>query len=795
MADNVLTALLGPTNTGKTHRAVERMLEHDSGMIGLPLRLLARELYDRVSTRVGEQAVALVTGEEKRVPPRARYFIATVEAMPLDREVDFVAIDEIQLAAHPERGHVFTDRLLRARGRAETWFMGSDTMRPLLQHLLPTTEVLSVPRLSRLKAAPSRSLPALPPRSAVVAFSMSRVYELAERLRRRRGGAAVVLGALSPRTRNAQVALFQAREVDYMVATDAIGMGLNLDLDHVAFADLDKFDGREVRTLSPAELAQIAGRAGRYQNDGSFGTVAPLEALPPGITRAIETHRFASELSLFWRNVDLDFSSLEALIASLKAPAPLACLRGVERAEDFAALAELGQMDAIRERARGTTAVELLWDVCRIPDYRRLLLDQHAALLSEIYLQLCGPRGRLDPDWLRRRIERLNDVSGDIDTLLARLDFIRTWTYVSYQSSWVNDPESMQAIARDIEDRLSDALHERLVERFVERRRTTAHVASALEQNSPFVKLGELKRALFESSKASPERLLNDLVDAEDAHFSLDERGRIEADGRVIATLARGIDVLHPEVVITLDDEIGAGGRARLLRRLVAFSRDVMSEILGGLLPGSIPGLAFGSPVTPTRARAPRSLPGSHHDFSAAARGLVYQLCHGLGTARSRSAAAQLSALTDGDRRLLEGAGVAIGRRVVYVASGLGPKQIRHRLAFTRAWLGAEAAPELPNDGACSFRPGARASAEGLMMIGYPLVAGRAIRADLLERVSNELERIRQPGNATPIVLAKSLGCSQSELMDVARAFGHAIDKPRRRRRRRRGGAAVAKLP
>jgi ATP-dependent RNA helicase SUPV3L1/SUV3 len=702
--------------------------------------------------------------------------------MPMDREVDFVAIDEIQLAAHPERGHVFTDRLLRSRGRAETWFMGSDTMRPLLQHLLPTAEVLSFPRLSRLKVAPSRSLPALPPRSAVVAFSMSRVYELAERLRRRRGGAAVVLGALSPRTRNAQVALFQAREVDYMVATDAIGMGLNLDLDHVAFADLEKFDGREVRSLFPAELAQIAGRAGRYQNDGSFGTVAPLEPLPPGITRAIERHQFASEKSLFWRNADLDFSSLEALIASLKAPAPLACLRGAERAEDFAVLAELGQMDAIKQRARGTTAVELLWDVCRIPDYRRLLLDQHAALLAEIYLQLCGPRGRLEPDWLRRRIERLSDVSGDIDTLLARLDFIRTWTYVSYQSSWVDDPESSQARAREIEDRLSDALHERLVERFVERRRTTAHVASASELKSPFVKLGELKRALFESSKATPERVLNDLVDAQDAELSLDECGRIAVSGRAIATLARGIDVLHPEVVITLDEEIGAGGRARLLRRLVAFSRDVVSELLGGLLPGA------------------------HRDLSAAGRGLVYQLCHGLGTARSRSAAAQLTALTDADRRLLESAGVAIGKRVVYVACGLAPKQIRRRLAFTRAWLGAEAAPELPHDGTCSFRPRPNSSAEALMMIGYPLVAGRAIRADLLERISSELERARDFGQATPVVLAKRLGCSRSELMEVARAFGHDVDKPRngprpssrpskrRSRRRRRGGPAVAKL-
>jgi ATP-dependent RNA helicase SUPV3L1/SUV3 len=755
MAGNVLTALLGPTNTGKTHRAIERLLEHESGMIGLPLRLLAREVYDRVSTRVGEQAVALVTGEEKRIPPRARYFISTVEAMPVDRDVDFVAIDEIQLAAHPERGHVFTERLLRMRGRAETWFMGSDTMRPLLRHLVPTAEVLSFPRLSRLRAAGTRSLPALPPRTAVVAFSMSRVYELAERLRRRRGGAAVVLGALSPRTRNAQVALFQAREVDYMVATDAIGMGLNLDLEHVAFADLEKFDGRETRELLPAELAQIAGRAGRYHNDGSFGTVGPRPPLPAAVARAIETHHFATERSLYWRNTDLDFTSLDTLIASLKIPAPLACFRAVERAEDFAALVELGHRDEIRERARGSEAVSLLWDVCRIPDYRRLLLDQHTALLAEIYVQLRGSRGRLDADWMRRRIDRLDDVSGDIDTLLARLDFVRTWTYVSYQTAWVDDLAGWQKRTRDIEDRLSDALHERLVERFVEKRRTTAHVVTAAEQASPFVKLGELRQALFESNKPSPEQLLNELVDAPHAHFSVDERGRIAASGRPIAALSRGIDVLHPEVVLALEDEMGAGARARLLRRLTAFSRDLVAEILGGLLPGS------------------------HNELSAAGRGLVYQLCHGLGTARSRDATPQLAALTADDKKVLSAAGVEVGKRVVYVAGALGPAQVQRRTALASAWLGAGGAPELPPAGACSFRPTSDASATAFLLIGYPLVASRAIRADVLERLSEELDQTRRGGRDAG-TLAQRVGCSRAELGPIARALGHSIAASRR---------------
>jgi len=772
MAGNVLTALLGPTNTGKTHRAVERMLEHESGMIGLPLRLLAREIYDRVSVRVGEQAVALVTGEEKRIPARPRYFVSTVEAMPIERDVDFVAVDEIQLMAHPERGHVFTDRLLRLRGRSETWFMGSDTIRPLLKRLAPTAEVLSFPRLSRLRAAGSRSLPALPPRSAVVAFSMTRVYELAERLKRRRGGAAVVLGALSPRTRNAQVALFQAREVDYMVATDAIGMGLNLDLEHVAFADLEKFDGRETRSLQTAELAQIAGRAGRHHNDGSFGTVGPLPALPEPVARAIETHHFPAERSLYWRSSDLDFSSLDKLVASLKVPPPLDFQRSVAHADDLSALIALGKNSEIRSRARGSEAITLLWDVCRIPDYRKLLIDQHAALLSEIYLQLSGTRGRLDPDWLRQRIDRLDDESGDIDVLLARLDFVRTWTYVSYQGDWVDDPKTLQNRTRGIEDRLSDALHQRLVERFVERRRTTAHLATAIERASPFVKLSELKRALFESAaEAAPEQWLSQLADAPHDAFGVDERARILAKGRPIATLSRGVDVLHPEVVLTLDDEVGAGDRARLLRRLVAFVRDLTAEILGGLIPGA------------------------QHELGAAARGLVYQLGQGLGTTRARDAAPQLAALTAADHEKLAEAGVAIGSRVVYVAAGLTPERVLVRRALAGAWLGAEAAPELPPRGAPSFRPSSRRSAAAWLLVGYPLVAERAIRADVLERLDRNLERAARAGRPIPRALCRRLDCSSAELAAIARVLGHVRLERRRRRRRARGTAAAAKLP
>ncbi|HET6583173.1 MAG TPA: helicase-related protein, partial [Nannocystaceae bacterium] len=471
LAATGIVALLGPTNTGKTHRAVERMLEHRTGMIGLPLRLLAREVYDRITTRIGERAVALVTGEEKRVPSHPSYWVCTVESMPVEREVDFLAVDEIQLASHAQRGHTFTERLLHARGTRETWFMGADTMRPIVEALLPTARIDRNPRFSRLRWVGTLAVGGLPARTAVVAFSVADVYEIAERLRQRHGGTAVVLGALSPRTRNAQVAMYQAGEVEYMVATDAIGMGLNMDVDRVVFAALHKFDGTDVRPLEPAELGQIAGRAGRYTTDGGFGTLRPLPGLPARTIAQIENHDFPAVRRLVWRNPDLDFASIDALLASLRRRPPHGALRLIERAEDYDALVQLARRSDVRARARTPDDVALLWEICRIPDYRKLLLESHVQLLADLYEQLTGPTRRIDVDWMAARIQRMDAVDGDIDTLTNRISFVRTWTYIAYHEDWVPDAGHWQAVTRAIEDRQSDALHERLTERFVARDR------------------------------------------------------------------------------------------------------------------------------------------------------------------------------------------------------------------------------------------------------------------------------------------------------------------------------------
>ena len=464
-------AVLGPTNTGKTHLAIERLLAHASGIIGFPLRLLARENYDRMVAQKGARHVALITGEEKIVPPDARWFSCTVEAMPLDHPAEFVAVDEIQLCADPDRGHVFTDRLLHARGLVETMFLGAETIRPLLKHLIPQAHVETRPRLSQLEFAGPAKLTKLPPRTAVVAFSADAVYAIAELIRRRRGGCAVVMGRLSPRTRNAQVALYQAKEVDFQVATDAIGMGLNMDVDHVAFGRLSKHDGHRPRRLTAAEMAQIAGRAGRGMRDGTFGTTANCQPMPDELAVAIEAHNFDKLEQLCWRNSNLDFSQLDALLGSLTAPPPRQGLVKGNDAADLETLAALAREPEIRALAQGRRRVRLLWDACQIPDFRKLTDETHARLCARVFGHIAND-GTLPTDWLAGQIAGVERTDGDLDTLMQRLAGIRIWSYIAARTDWVRDAAHWQGRAREVEDKLSDALHERLISRFVDRRAT-----------------------------------------------------------------------------------------------------------------------------------------------------------------------------------------------------------------------------------------------------------------------------------------------------------------------------------
>lgn len=732
------------------------MLEHETGMMGLPLRLLAREVYDKITARIGEARVALVTGEEKRVPRRPDYWICTTEAMPKEREVDFVAVDEIQLAAHHQRGHVFTERLLEMRGKKETWFLGAAAMKPMVAGLLPAAKIAEHPRLSKLSFTGTVKLAHIPVRSAIVAFSMQDVYEVAERLRAQRGGAAVVLGALSPRTRNAQVAMFQAGEVDYLVATDAIGMGLNLDVKHVAFASLRKFDGREARELDPAEMGQIAGRAGRYTTDGSFGALAPL-SIAQGLASAVENHRFTPVGKLLWRSSDLDLSSIDGLSASLKrAPSHRALLLQTQ-GEDSLALERLARDPWIRQRATTQESISLLWDVCCIPDYRKLLLETHVALLGELYGHLAGPRGIIDERWMEERVAMIDDPSGDIDTLIARIQSIRTWTYVSHRENWVNHAGEWQTRTAAIEDRLSDALHERLVQRFVEKGRKGRFVAANVDANNksgakdrpskPYEKLSAWKAA--NSVKPAPTNTepawVETVAEAHHTQLSLDEECRIVfEDGRVLGTLARGTSLLLPDVRLLAMNELGAGSRSRISRRLLAFARDLVVYLL-----------------MPLRLCKPDEL-------SAAARGILYLLEQGLGTALTKDAREQLAGLTPDDRDKLVEVGIVLGQTVLHVPALVRGHALVQRVALVQAFANASEAPSLPRSSTVSIAVRRGTNERLYAAIGYPVFGSRAVRADVAERVFSAL--LNDAAQMHRGKIAGLLGCPAREAESVVDA-------------------------
>ena len=716
---SLLVAELGPTNTGKTWRAIERMLEHDSGMIGLPLRLLAREVYDRVTARVGEARVALVTGEEKRVPAHPSYWVCTVEAMPVGQAVDFLAVDEIQLCAHRERGHVFSDRLLHARGRRETWFLGAESMRPVLRALFPEVTFRRSERLSQLRSFGARSLKSLPPRSAVVAFSTDRVYELAHSLRELRGGVAVVLGGLSPRTRNAQVAMYQAGEVQYLVATDAIGMGLNLDLERIAFASLSKFDGFEQRALAVDELGQIAGRAGRHVQDGQFGTLTSAPALDPRVVSAIEAHRFPSVQRLVWRSVELDFEDPRALLDSLAVAPNRELVTRVERADDFDALKALASDDDVAGIATDREHVALLWDVCRIPDFRKGLLGEHVRIVKDVFLQLAQGPGRLREDWLHQKVAPLDDLKGDLHTLTARLEAIRTWTYISHRSAWVRDAAHWQQKTRAIEDALGDALHQRLVERFVQRSALAARrrrvAVTAPEASGPFAQL-----ARFVETGSNLEDFVQRAVEARGQALHVDGWGHVSLEGEALGKLVRGSDRLTPGVALVDGDAWNGGQRARLERRLAAFARDVVAEAMGG----------FPAEALTADGRA------------APLRAIAWRFARGLGIVRSDAALLEQVRLLDPEsHRRLDGLGVRQGARFLLIEGATTTAALERRAMLTSLFDGRPRPAGVPGAAVVSREVLAGRDAGAY---GYEWLGPVAVRVDALEGILASLSNPRR---------------------------------------------------
>ena len=778
-----ITAVLGPTNTGKTHFAVERMLGHRTGIIGLPLRLLAREIFDRIERAVGRSRVALVTGEERIIPANADYFVCTVEAMPMERRFAFVAIDEIQLAADNERGHVFTERLLRARGTDETMFLGSDTMRPIIKRLVPESVFISRPRFSTLTFAGHKKLSRLPKRSAVVSFSAPNVYATAELIRRHRGGAAVVLGALSPRTRNAQVAMFEAGDVDYLVATDAIGMGLNLNVDHVAFAGQKKFDGFMRRKLTPAEVGQIAGRAGRHMSDGTFGTTADAGTFTSQTVERVEGHRFDRVETIQWRNVSLDVSSPSGLMASLEAP-PLASYRDVltrtRDSDDYLALKALINEPEISALAKGGAAVKMLWEVCQIPDFRKTMAEAHARLLGQIYKHIMSPVGVLPADWVADHVARLDRTDGDIDTLATRISHVRTWTYISHRGHWLADARHWQERTRAVEDGLSDALHDRLTQRFVDQR--TSVLLRRMRDNEPVYghvgnddvvvveghPLGHIEGLRFvpdrtgaptgnRTLRAATTRIVSRemnsrgalLASAHDNAIDLTTERTLEWNGFPIAHLTLGKDALNPGFAV-FRSELGSKTVQQIERRLERWLTDHVQDILRPL------------------ARLIEA------EVGATSRGILFQLREAMGLLPRHAVETQLNRLTKSERADLRRLGIRFGALSVFLPAMLQPE--RSALAVGLWQLHHEPdspyletpAPRLSVPADNRVSPGFYGAA------GYVRLGRRAIRADMAERLTGAVHKqTRKSVVSESEDLMALAGCAGEEFAGVMRDLGY----------------------
>ncbi|QRM56762.1 helicase-related protein [Sinorhizobium sp. BG8] len=798
-----VTAVLGPTNTGKTHYAIERMVAHETGVIGLPLRLLAREVYTRLVEKVGHHNVALITGEEKIAPHKARYSVCTVEAMPRETRASFVAIDEVQLAGDLERGHIFTDRVLHLRGRDETLLLGAATMKPILQHLLPGITIVERPRLSQLFYAGSKKITRLPQRTAIVAFSADEVYAIAELIRRQRGGAAVVLGALSPRTRNAQVGLYQEGDVEYLVATDAIGMGLNLDVDHVAFAQDRKYDGYQYRNLNPGEIGQVAGRAGRHLRDGTFGVTGRVNPMDEELVQRIETHDFDPVRVLQWRSKNLDFSSITGLKASLDAPPTISGLTRALPAIDQQALEHLSRYPDIKEIATTAERVEKLWEACALPDYRRITPVQHADLISTLYADLVR-RGTVNEDFMAEQVRRADRTDGEIDTLSARIAQIRTWTYVSNRPGWLADPTHWQEKTREIEDRLSDALHERLTKRFVDRRtsvlmkrlRENAMLEAEISVNGDvFVEghhVGQLAGFRFTPAAGTEGPDAKAVQSASQKALALEFEARaarlhaagngdlaVGSDGYVrwlgdpVARLSASDHIMRPRVILLADEQLTGNARDHVAARIERFVNYHIANVLKPL---------------DDLSRA--------EDLEGLAKGLAFQLVESLGVLFRRDVAEDVKSLDQDARASIRKHGIRFGAYHIFMPALLKPAPAE---LITLLWALKNDGLDKPGYG--DLIPVLAAGRTSVVtdpafertfykLAGFRFLGKRAVRIDILERLADLIRPLLQwkPGTPRPdgaydgrrftttTAMLSILGATPDDMEEILKGLGYRAD-------------------
>ena len=782
--NNQILAILGPTNTGKTFLAIERMLEYGNGVIGFPLRLLAREVYDKIVLKIGYERVALVTGEEKIIPPKADYYLCTVESMPQDINFEFAAIDEIQMCADPERGHIFTDRLMNYRGDKLTMFLGSDTIKKLLTELVPETEFIYRERLSKLTYSGYKKISRIKPRSAIIAFSVDDVYALAEFVRRQKGGAAVVMGSLSPKTRNSQVEIYQSGDVDFLIATDAIGMGINMDIDNVYFSGLKKYDGKKIRDLRDSEIGQISGRAGRYMNDGSFGTTGDCERLTDEQIDKVENHRFDDVLNIFWRNSNLDFTSSQNLIQSLSVRPPQDDLQRNKDLIDETTFRFLVSEKSNLNFNNHQHFVKLLWECCQIPDFTKSSYNEHTDIIYKVFSFLSSDKGKITNDWMKQQLSNLNNYEGNIDSLANRISYIRTWSYVSNKSNWVENADYWIAKTKEIEDRLSEKLHEELSKSFVDKRISVLSrgLKQDIELNTKIIdtnkiyinehyigKINGLKieldysstnldtdiKSLKKAARSGAQQELKNRIEKIINHqelLELKEDLKIYWQDSKIAEIKPGKNYLNPVIKLFIDDTLEDNDFSNLKLTIENWIEKEKQKHLSDL-------------ISIEKTSLKNSL----------ARGLAYQLFENNGVLNRETASNMIKNLNKEERYELRKKGIKIGKYHIYQPRMIRPNAIKFK---TILWKCFNSTKEMsyPNFGINFLKNFKNKNKNFLRICGFETFGNFIIRVDILERLFIEIiNRSKDYKFKLDSKILNLLGCTKDDFVNFIKLIGYKV--------------------
>jgi ATP-dependent RNA helicase SUPV3L1/SUV3 len=778
-----IIALLGPTNTGKTHVAIERMLEFKNGIFGLPLRLLAREVYDKCVEKIGVEKVALITGEEKIIPSTADYFICTVESMPKNKEVDFVAIDEIQMCADRERGHIFTERMLEARGTKLTMFLGSQVMAKIIEELVEDVEFEKKERYSKLSYSGVKKISRLERKVAIIAFSIEEVYAIAELVRRQKGGAAVIMGSLSPKTRNSQVGLYQSGDVDYLIATDAIGMGLNMDIDEIYFSNLKKFDGKKTRRLNLIEMSQIAGRAGRYKNDGGFGTTGDCEALNSDEIEKIEKHQLPDTKTIYWRNSKLNFENPEKLIASLELRPPEKNLLKTSDSLDESVLRfflKKGANNVIYHQN-----LELLWECCQIPDFEKKAYGQHINVIDKVFLFLSTRKKRIPSTFMKEQLKGLEKDHGNVDLLSHRLSNVRTWSYVANKKNWVENSDYWVQLTKNIEDKLSDKLHDELTKSFIDKK--ISILSRSLKQDLVLNTeindddkiyiddqlIGELKGLKFlievtsktldtdikSIKKAARKGVEKELIKRVDeilvkSEITINNESKIIWKDNPIARLKKGNDYLNPDIDIIADESLDEVSRTKLITFLNKWLTNYINDILGDLIRLS-----------------------KYKITNQYLRGLVFQLYEKNGVVKRSEVDKIVKLIPAEERKKLWGMGIKIGRYHIYLPKMLKPKAVEFRIGLWKIFHNLAENNKIPKSG-LNFITGATLDKNFLLLCGFEKFREFFVRIDILEKLFLKiLENTKDKKFKINAEMMNLLGCSKENFYKLMTYMNYKKDK------------------